>query len=48
MTCYTNAFDEGFHRVVRCLSAIVVYGLGLLIATPFFLVLFAPFYMGNF
>ena len=48
MTRYTNALDDGFRRVVRYLSAIVAYGLCLLIATPFFLVLFAPLYMGNF
>ena len=48
MTRYTNALDHGFHRVVHYLSAILVYGLNLLIATPFFLVLFAPFYMGKF
>ena len=39
---------DGFHRVVEYLFATVVYGLSLLIATPFFAVLFAPFYMGNF
>ncbi len=48
MTRYTNAHDDGFHRFVHYLSTIVVYGLNLLIATPFFLVLFAPFYMGKF
>ncbi len=48
MTRYTNAFDDDLHPVVRYLFAIVAYGLSLLIATPFLLILFAPFYMGNF
>ncbi len=48
MNRYTNAFEDNFNRVVRCFCAIVVYGLSLLIAIPFFAVLFAPFYMGNF
>ena len=48
MTHYTNSFEDNFHRVVQYLFAIVAYGLSLLIATPFFAVLFAPFYMGNF
>ena len=48
MTRYTNAFDDDSHPVVRYLSATVAYGLSLLIATPFFVVLFAPLYMGKF
>ncbi len=47
-THYTNTFNDDFHRVAQHLFAIVAYGLSLMIATPFFAVLFAPFYMGNF
>lgn len=48
MRHHTSAQGSHWENVHRCLFATLVYGLSLLIAAPFFVVLLAPFYMGKF
>jgi hypothetical protein len=39
--------DSGWDCVLPRLFAFTVFGLGLLVATPFFTILLAPFYMAS-
>ena len=48
MTHHASALSSHWEPVHRFLFTTLAYGLSLLLAAPFFLVLFAPFYMGKF